>query len=367
MIVTSGKRRLFLLGLAFGMAGCAAFLVKVYLDRKAAELEAKYTDNTQKVSVVVVKKNISANTRLKIEDLAHRKMPADMVPPDAIAPADVERAVGQSLKVDLPLGRPLLWAYLSSGTRQSFSDLLDDDRRALTIAVDELNSISGMIRPYDRIDLFIISKEKSFVQGKRDSKVVRPLLQDVLVKATGNTVRRETAADGREYDRRYSTLTLDLPPEEIGRVLIAQENGELKAALKRPEQSDTAYLPTRESDLWGDADVGDVKYEGGILFYIGGKGNGVLQTQMQAYPKDDLIGGDTDAASSGRMEISNGTEMIGGPMTSQQIELIEQQMKQQREASTTADGSTTATDNVQITFSGAPKIIDSASFGRQDQ
>ena len=286
MIMTAGKRRLFLLGLALGMAGCAAFLVKVYLDRKAAELEAKYTDNTEKVSVVVVNRDVPAETRLRIEDLAHRKMPADMVPPDAIAPADVERAVGQSLKVDLPLGRPLLWGYLSSGTRPSFSDMLDEDRRALTIAVDELNSISGMIRPYDRIDLFIISKEKSFMPGKRDSKIVRPLLQDVLVKATGNIVRRETASDGREYDRRYSTLTLDLLPEEIGRVLIAQENGELKAALKRPEQSDVTYLPTRESDLWAESEPGDVKYEGGILFYLGGKGNGIIQTQLQAYPKD---------------------------------------------------------------------------------
>jgi len=358
MIMTAGKRRLFLLGLALGMAGCAAFLVKVYLDRKAAELEAKYTDNTEKVSVVVVNRDVPAETRLRIEDLAHRKMPTDMVPPDAIAPADVERAVGQSLKVDLPLGRPLLWGYLSSGTRPSFSDMLDEDRRALTIAVDELNSISGMIRPYDRIDLFIISKEKSFMPGKRDSKIVRPLLQDVLVKATGNIVRRETASDGREYDRRYSTLTLDLLPEEIGRVLIAQENGELKAALKRPEQSDVTYLPTRESDLWAESEPGDVKYEGGILFYLGGKGNGIIQTQLQAYPKDtDVISGGTEAANNTKMEALD--EMIGGPMTKEQIEQIERYAKQYREAKTAAT-------DVSVT-GAAPNIIDTVSTGRRGQ
>jgi len=359
MVMTAGKRRLILLGLAFGMAGFAAFLVKVYLDRKAAELEAKYADHTVRVAVVVPRRDVPANTRVKIEDFAIRKIPADMIPPDAIAPADIDRALGQSLKVNLPLGRPLLWGYLSSGTRPSFSDMLDEDRRALTIAVDELNSISGMIRPYDRIDLFIISKEKSFLPGKRDSKVVRPLLQDVLVKATGNIVRRETTTDGREYDRRYSTLTLDLLPEEIGRVLIAQENGELKAALKRPEQSDVTYLPTRESDLWGETGVGDVKYEGGILFYIGGKGNGMLQTQMQAYPKD-LIAGGTEGADNVRMETLNETEMIGGPMTKEQIELIEHYSKQYREANRVA-ASAPATD------SAVPRVVDTASTGRRGQ
>ena len=234
MAMTAGKRRLILLALAFGMAGLAAFMVKTYIERKAAELEAKHADTTVKARVVVPRRDLVAGTRISIDDFAMRQIPADMVPPDAVLPADIERAERQSLKVALPMGRPLLWGYLSSGTVPSFSDMLEEDRRALTIAVDELNSISGMIRPYDRIDLFIVGREK---QEGKEAKVVMPLLQDVLVKATGNIVRRETAADGREYDRRYSTLTLDLLPDDIGRVLIAQENGDLKAALKRPEQN----------------------------------------------------------------------------------------------------------------------------------
>ncbi|MDR2689914.1 MAG: Flp pilus assembly protein CpaB [Azoarcus sp.] len=288
-----GKRRLMLLGVALGMAGLAGLLVKVYLDRKAAELEARYGDRTEKMQVVVPKRDLPAGVRIKIEDFAIRPMQADMVPPDTVLPGDIDRALGQSLKIALPLGRPLLWGYLSSGTNPSFSDLLDENRRALTIAVDELNSISGMIRPYDRIDLFIVGKDQPSFPGiavaAKNAKIVRPLLQNVLVKATGNIVRRETGLDGREYDRRYSTLTLDLLPDEIGRVLIAQENGELKAALKRPEQDDARYRPTRESDLWGDD--GD---KGGIVFYIGGRGDGALRPEMLSFADGVAVGGDTE-------------------------------------------------------------------------
>jgi pilus assembly protein CpaB len=287
MTMATGKRRLALLGVAFLMAGLAAFLVKIYLDKKTAELEANYADKTEKTRVVVPQRDLPAGVRIVIEDFAIRPIRADMTPPDAILPEDIERALGQSLKVALPLGRPLLWSYLSSGTKPSFSDLLDEDRRALTIAVDELNSISGMIRPSDRIDLFIIGKEKKEGLGAKEATVVMPLLQDVLVKATGNIVRRETAADGKEYDRNYSTLTLDLLPEEIGKVLIAQENGELKAALKRPEQNAANYRPTREADLWSS----DGKAKGRLTLYIGGKDAGVLEARTLAVPEERVIHG----------------------------------------------------------------------------
>ncbi|MCL2590957.1 MAG: Flp pilus assembly protein CpaB [Betaproteobacteria bacterium] len=363
MAMTAGKRRLILLGLALGMAGFAAILVKSYLNRKAAELEAKYADHTERVAVVVASKNVAANTQVVLENFAVRKMPVDMVPPDAVAPGDIERALGQSLKVSLPLGRPLLWGYLSSGVVPSFSDMLEADRRALTIAVDELNSISGMVRPYDRIDLFVISKEKSLLPGKRENKVVMPLMQDVLVKATGNIVRRETAPNGKEYDRRYSTLTLNLLPDEIGKVLIAQENGELKAVLKRPEQQETNYRPTRESDLWGGADESAKASEkiDFITLYIGGKGNGTVRTELQPYPSDTL------ASSSGQTNPAKTEppdEMIGGPMTKEQIDQIEQNMKQHREEDA---ASAPAAANAKTTAPPPSQFVSTASAGQRGQ
>jgi pilus assembly protein CpaB len=290
MAMTAGKRRLLLFVMALAMAGLAAFVTKMYLDRKTAELEARFVDRTEKTRVVVPRRNLPAGTRVRTEDFAARPMQADMVPPDTVLPGDIERALGQSLKLALPLGRPLLWGYLSSGANPSFSDMLDEKRRALTIAVDELNSISGMIRPADRIDLFVVGSDPTGGPGAvREGKVANPLLQDVRVKATGNIVRRETGQDGKEYDRRYSTLTLDLLPDEIGKVLIAQENGELKAALKRPEQDDVNYRLTRESDLWPKEENGPDP-EAGVVFYIGGKSDGVLKSEMQP-PADGLVVG----------------------------------------------------------------------------
>jgi pilus assembly protein CpaB len=248
-IVTSERRRVVLLGAAIGMALLAGALVSSYLNHRQAEIEARYLVN--KATVVVPQADMKKGSVIQFESYAYRPMQRDVIPPDAVTPEEMEQAVGQKLQIDLPKGRPLLWSYLSSGRNKSFSEMIDDNKRALTITVDELNSINGMIRPTDRIDMFIISR------GSRDAdKAVMPLMQDVLVKATGNIVRRETNSDGSHYDRNYSTLTLDLAPEDIGKVLIAQESGELKVALKHASENNAArYKPTRQADLWNKSDA----------------------------------------------------------------------------------------------------------------
>ncbi|MDR1349604.1 MAG: Flp pilus assembly protein CpaB [Zoogloeaceae bacterium] len=281
------NRRLLLFILAIGMAVFAALLAKLYLNRMESALMEKYLDRSEKVEIVVPREDMAEGEIVDIGNFAIRTINADIAPPDAISPGDVERADGQALKIAMPRGRPLLWSYLSSGATPSFSDMLGENQRALTIAVDELNSISGMVRPHDRIDLFFVDSEQqeSFEGvggsgGDKNSKIVVPLLQNVLVKATGNIVRRETAADGREYERNYSTLTLDLVPEEIGKVILAQEKGMLRAALKRPDQKNTTkYQVTRELDLRGGAGMYDAF---GVRVYVGGKQGGVLSPVLQS-------------------------------------------------------------------------------------
>lgn len=275
-------RRLLLFIVAVFIAGFAAFLVNVYLKRVEAAMAEKYADHSAKIDILVPRADLPEGESIAIEYLAIRNVREDSAPVDAIRPEEVERAEGQTLKVSVPRGRPLLWSYLSSGAVPSFSDLLTGNQRALTIPVDDLNSISGMVRPNDRIDLFFIDSGTAF-PGAGDSKVVVPLMQNVLVKATGTIVRRERSAEGREYDRSYSTLTLDLQPEDIGRVLLAQEAGTVRAALKRPDQKNTTdYKLTTGIDLRGGIYAAETYDTFGVSIYIGGRGGtGVLTPVKQ--------------------------------------------------------------------------------------
>jgi len=283
--------RLLMFVAAIVLALLAAWLVKVYLDRAAERLAAEYANKGEMIEVVVPRVDVPLGAPFRSEDFAKRNVLADTAPPDAVRVDEVEQAEGQAIKVALPRGRPLLWSYLSSGREPSFSETIDTQRRALTIAIDELNSISGMVRPSDRIDLFFIRTEAA-TDGAMGGKVVVPLLQNVLVKATGNTTRREVPpGGGAPVDRSYSTLTLDLDPTNVGKVILAQEQGALKAVLKLPSESAAApYVPTTMADLGGRRGTADSQLNM-IAVYIGGKQQGVLQ------PTYTEVGG---AANAGR-------------------------------------------------------------------
>lgn len=280
--------RLLMFVAAIVLALMAAWLVKVYLDRASARLAAEYANKGEMVEVVVPRVDVPRGTPFRSEDFAKRNVLADTAPPDAVRVDEVEQAEGQAIKVALPRGRPLLWSYLSSGREPSFSETIDTQRRALTIAIDELNSISGMVRPSDRIDLFFIRTDAA-TDGALGGKVVVPLLQNVLVKATGNTTRREVPpGGGAPVDRSYSTLTLDLDPTNVGKVILAQEQGALKAVLKLPSESAAApYVPTTLADLGGGRGAAGGQLDL-IAVYVGGKQQGVLQ------PTYTEIGGATN-------------------------------------------------------------------------
>lgn len=279
---SSSKSRILLLVAAVGLAALAAFLVHLYLQGMSDRLRAEYaTKDSAMAQVVVARTDLPMDAPVDMRHFAVREIAADLVPPDAVMPEDIERAEGQTLKVSLPRGRSLQWGYLSSGATPSFSDSIKSDKRALTIAVDELNSISGMIRPNDRIDLFYIAESiNPEGSGGSNGKVVMPLLQNVSVKATGNITRREIPPGGGEaIERQYSTLTLDLPPQDAGRVILAQEQGALRAVLKHSTDSQsTGYTLTTRADLMGS--LAGPRTPGNLVaMYVGGQQGGVLAPQ----------------------------------------------------------------------------------------
>ncbi|AMM24616.1 Flp pilus assembly protein CpaB [Variovorax sp. PAMC 28711] len=280
--VSNAKSRILMLLGAIALAALAAFLVHFYLDDMSRRLRAEFANKGELVEVVVPRADLRLGDVVDIDAFAQRQVPADLVPPDRVAPEDIERAVGQTLKIAVPRGRPLQWGYLSSGAQPSFSDTIQTKMRALTIAVDELNSISGMIRPNDRIDLFYVTDS---LAGQVSGKAVIPLLQNIAVKATGNITRREVPpGGGAEVERTYSTLTLDIAPADTGRVLLAQEQGALRAVLKHAsDQQNSTYPMTTQADLMGAA--GANRTQGDLVaHYVGGQPGVLLPRYLLSSP-----------------------------------------------------------------------------------
>lgn len=222
--------------LVLGLA--SSWMTMRYLQSQKARIEASLAGHQKKaagVSVVVARKDLPAGAVVSYESMAERDVPQDYVPNEAVMPDQFDSAQGQHLIYPVQKGKPLLWAYLDKGQNKPFSDSFPAGYRAMTIQVDEVNSLSGMLQPGDRIDLIAALR-----QGRREN--VFPLLQNVPVLATGRRVQgRRPVQDDKAEERGYTTITLEVSPTDAQRIILAQQKGKITAVLRNA--NDYASVP----------------------------------------------------------------------------------------------------------------------------
>lgn len=240
-MATSSNKNWFILLAALGVGGLAAMSTKNYIAQKIESIEAKDKDKAM-VKVVVAKQDLDKGSVLSGENMATRDIPKEWVHSDAITPDQFNRADGARLALPANAGEPVLWAQVENEKAGSFSTKLEMGRRAVTLPVDEISSISGMLAPDDLIDI-IVSVQK-------DSRSYTfTLLQSMRVLATGTKVS-QTDEEGKPST--FTTVTLDTSPEDAKKLIAAREVGRITALLRSPTDAASVSLSRAEAnDLLG--------------------------------------------------------------------------------------------------------------------
>lgn len=221
---TGNIRSIIVLGVALLAGAAAALSARQHIQGHVQRLEAEA--RTPVVSRVVAAHDLAPGTRLTADHLATRDFPAHLVPSESVAPGQHARLLGQVLRTGLRAGDLVMPVHGQTRVNVSFSSQLGEGRRAITMPVDAINSVSGLLKPGDLIDLYV-----SFDHQRR--RITAPLLQGVLVLATG----MQTLTFGEDTpstDSGYSTVTLDTSPEDAVKLVAARQAGTLTAVLRNP-------------------------------------------------------------------------------------------------------------------------------------
>ena len=284
----------FFASVVFGIV--AAILSVLYLkSREAAILASLAGKEETMVTVVVAKQDLQKGQKLSPGLFSARNIPSTYAHSNAITPANFDSIDGRFLVDDLARGRPLLSNFIDESFPIDFSDLIKKGRRAITVQVDEPTSIAGMMRPGNRIDIYVniatavvnytaggaglpaalqqaaqqlaaaggtgaeIPGELIEAVGQRSpTDVILPVLQDVLVLATG----REAYDDHLDYlglpQRRqgmtFSSVTLDVSPEQAALLTLADDKGDLIGILRNRHDRDGAeFTGITPFDLFSNA------------------------------------------------------------------------------------------------------------------
>jgi len=240
---------MFVLSLGLGAAGI--YYTKQYIEQQIAFYKQQADKTEEMVEIVVPNRQLRQGDVLLGSDLSVREIPIKYADSNSVNASTYEVAVGQRLDFDIDQGRPLLWAHLSGGINPTFSGKVSDGLRAMTVRVDEINSISGFLQPKDKVDLLL-----SYGSGSEHR--ILPLIQKLDVIATG--VRTEINKSNSGNTRPFSTITVHVSPADAQRITLAQQVGKLTAMLRNPD--DEAALnerPITVAELLGKSEPVPVK------------------------------------------------------------------------------------------------------------
>ncbi len=243
-------RNTLLLIAALALGGLAAFGARGYISEQLAIERERLIPNQPMTSVVVAKRDLPRGEAVDADSMAVREIPREFVPASAISPQRFDGYAGARLVQPMRAGEPLIASNIEGADPTSFSAKVRPGIRAITLAVDEVNSLSGMLQPGDRIDLLLSVRLPSGSTTPLAQEVTRPLLQDLRVLATGRQVR--PGADERQ-GRTFTAITVEATAEQAQKLVVAQRIGKLTATLRNPE--DRSPVEQRPMDVYGLLDL----------------------------------------------------------------------------------------------------------------
>jgi pilus assembly protein CpaB len=214
-----------IISLLVGAAG--VYLSKKFIEEKISFYRSQMDIKEELVDIVVPKQNMVRGQVVSTQNLAVMPFPKKYLDTNVVYSSNYETSIGQRLNYDVEGGKPLLWAHLDGGMAPTFSGKIEDGLRALTVPVDEINSVSGFLQPNDNVDLFITYNEKD------KGQVIYPFMQNLHILATG--VKTTTDKTGRASQVHYNTITVQVTPEDAKKIVLAQVVGKITATLRHPE------------------------------------------------------------------------------------------------------------------------------------
>lgn len=229
-----GTRKYWLVALLCGLT--AAFLFFQYMQQiKASNRPGNL------VQVVTASQNIKKDSVLTEGQLKVVQIPARYVVTNSIH--DKEKAVGKIVIVDIAAGEPILsQKLLSSSNSEKLSYSVPVSRRAIAIPIDNVSGVGGNIKPGDRVDIIGTLDIDSGGSGKPVSYSIYTL-QDIPVLSVGTS-------DAKKDSTAKSTMILSVAPEEVQKLVLISEKGNIRLVLRCPvDKSRVTLPPVRMEDL----------------------------------------------------------------------------------------------------------------------
>ncbi|WP_232364500.1 Flp pilus assembly protein CpaB [Salinimonas lutimaris] len=202
-----------LLSGVFGLG--AVYLANKWLSETTSVPQGDY------MQVVEVAQTIPIGTVIEAKQLRVRTYPEDLTPEGSFGSLDL--VVGKVAKETLYAG-DLVRAerVIEKGEGSSLASLIDADKRALSIRVDDVVGVAGFLLPGDKVDVL-----NTFKKGK--GTITEVVLANVKILAID-----QTAQNNENRPRVVRAVTVEVSLAQAEELMNARSRGGLQLALRNP-------------------------------------------------------------------------------------------------------------------------------------
>jgi pilus assembly protein CpaB len=195
------------------------------------------------VSYIVAARPLPVGTLARADDFTTKSAAADKLPPNAIPDAP---------DVRVNLRGALIRRYVEAGSavvpldfmrpreRGFLSAVLAPNTRAVSIGVNVISGVAGLISPGDRVDV-ILTQEVQQSQGQTLHLVTsETVLSDVRVLAVDQDIAQGSPPNATGNARPASTVTIQANVNDAERLAVASRLGQLSLAVRSVENASTS-------------------------------------------------------------------------------------------------------------------------------
>ncbi|MHB8171479.1 MAG: Flp pilus assembly protein CpaB [Thermincolia bacterium] len=234
------SKKLIIIALVLGIT--TALSINIYLNKLKAAI-----NNIKTTSVVVAAKDIAPKTEITSTMVEEKEVPVDLAHQKGYR--ETKDVVGKITTGEIIQGEQVLVNRLVApkDTNKGLSYTIAKGKRAISVAVDNISGLSGLLKPGDRVDVLVTM---SLENPGQKVTFTRMFLENIAVLAVGTEMSEQPEPEKgakNQNPEELKTVTLEVYAKDTQPLTMANEQGRIRLTLRSPvddgKSNLTPYLP----------------------------------------------------------------------------------------------------------------------------
>lgn len=226
------RRYTTIFGAALVTAGLATF--GIYRVLQASKAENRIVTRP----VVIAAADISEGKAIGRENVTVAEWPINTVPAGAFA--SIDSVADRVTRIDVFRGEVIVPGRLApEGVGPGLQVKITPGKRALSIHIDDVSGLSGMIPPNSRVDVLVVTRD-----ANSNKDVAKTFMSNMRVLSVGTIT--QTNGDNRPIQA--TVATLEVTPAEAERLAIAAGTGRIQLSLRGYGDPDSIHTAGASSE-----------------------------------------------------------------------------------------------------------------------